>query len=283
MVLLFSIKDIAKYLSTLGGVITSHQSMIKFFRRIRQQLLTDNKFSKYLLYAIGEIVLVVIGILIALQINNNNEVRKQREQELHYLENLKTDLILNIAEMDRYITTRNSRIESANYVLEHFEGKPLTDLNAFAFHTTNIYIWQKFTQQDNTFQELVNSGNLALISNDSIKDGLLNLQALYKKLKNEEEHFRYDAEVLLYEPSYAVLDLNPIVKNFTYQVTEGQAGEDVELPRENYETMLKDLKQKNGFVMAVYEFSVMNGQLNEMKAMCNAIIDLIDKEVEGEK
>jgi len=257
--------------------------MIKFFRRIRQQLLTDNKFSKYLLYAIGEIVLVVIGILIALQINNNNEVRKQREQELHYLENLKTDLILNIAEMDRYITTRNSRIESANYVLEHFEGKPLTDLNAFAFHTTNIYIWQKFTQQDNTFQELVNSGNLALISNDSIKDGLLNLQALYKKLKNEEEHFRYDAEVLLYEPSYAVLDLNPIVKNFTYQVTEGQAGEDVELPRENYEAMLKDLKQKNGFVMAVYEFSVMNGQLNEMKAMCNAIIDLIDKEVEGEK
>ena len=57
----------------------------------------------------------------------------------------------------------------------------------------------------------------------------------------------------------------------------------MELPRENYEAMLKDLKQKNGFVMAVYEFSVMNGQLNEMKAMCNAIIDLIDKEVEGEK
>ena len=256
--------------------------MIKFFRRIRQQLLTDNKFSKYLLYAIGEILLVVIGILIALQINNNNEARKQRVQELHYLKNLRTDLVLNIAELDRYISTRNARIESANYVLEHFEGKPLTDLNAFAFHTTNIYIWQKFTQQDNTFQELVNSGNLALISNDSIKNGLLNLQALYKKLKNEEEHFRYDAEVLLYEPSYAVLDLNPIVKNFTYQVTEGQAGEDVELPRENYEAMLRDLKQKNGFVMAVYEFSVMNGQFNEMKAMCENIISLIDMEIEAE-
>ncbi|MEY8020457.1 DUF6090 family protein [Muriicola sp. SD30] len=256
--------------------------MIKFFRRIRQQLLTDNKFSKYLLYAIGEILLVVIGILIALQINNNNEARKQRAQELHYLKNLRTDLILNISELDRYISTRNSRIESANYVLEHFEGKPLTDLNAFAFHTTNIYIWQKFTQQDNTFQELVNSGNLALISNDSIKNGLLNLQALYKKLKNEEEHFRYDAEILLYEPSYAVLDLNPIVKNFTYQVTEGKTGENVELSRENYEAMLKDLKQKNGFVMAVYEFSVMNGQFNAMKTMCENIISLIDMEIEAE-
>ena len=134
--------------------------MIKFFRKIRQQLLTENKLGKYLIYAFGEIVLVVIGILIALQINNSNEDQKLRNQELHYLKNLKTDLNLNISELDKYIDIRNSRIESANYVLEHFEGKPLTDLNAFAFHTTNIYIWQKFSQHDNTFQELINSGNL---------------------------------------------------------------------------------------------------------------------------
>ncbi len=256
--------------------------MFRFFRQIRQKLLTENKVTRYSLYAIGEIFLVVIGILIALQINNYNEAKKQRRQEVHYLENLKTDLQLNIAELDNYITVRNGRIESANKVLEYFEGKPLTDLNEFAYHTTNIYIWQKFTQQDNTFQELVNSGNLALISNDSIKDGLLNLQALYSKLKNEEAHFRYDAEVLLYEPSYGVLDLNPIVKNFTYQVTQGQAGEDVELPRANYEAMLKDLKQKNGFVMAVYEFSVMNAQFEAMKVLCNQIIELIDKELRSD-
>ena len=253
--------------------------MIKFFRNIRQKMLTDNKFSKYLLYAIGEIILVVIGILIALQINNSNESRKLRKQELHYLENLKTDLKLNIAELNKYIKVRNSRIESANKILEYFEGKQLTDLNDFAFHTTNIYIWQKFSQQDNTFQELINSGNLALISNDSIKNGLLNLQALYKKLKNEEAHFRYDAEILLYEPSYSVLDLNPIVKNFTYQVSKGQAGENIELPKANYEAMLRDIKQKNGFVMAVYEFTVMNAQFNEMQEMCHSIIGIIDNEL----
>ena len=55
--------------------------MIKFFRRIRKQLLTENKFSKYLLYAIGEIVLVVVGILIALSINNWNEWKKERIKE----------------------------------------------------------------------------------------------------------------------------------------------------------------------------------------------------------
>ena len=108
-------------------------------------------------------------------------------------------------------------------------------------------------------------------------------QNAYKKLKNEEEHFRFDAEILLYEPSYGVLDLNPIVKNFTYQVTKGAAGENIELPKSNYETTLKDLKQKNGFVMAVYEFSVMNAQFNEMKTMCNSIIALIDNELNDEE
>ena len=52
--------------------------MIKFFRKIRQNLLSENKFSKYLIYAIGEIILVVIGILIALQINNWNESEKNQ-------------------------------------------------------------------------------------------------------------------------------------------------------------------------------------------------------------
>lgn len=59
--------------------------MIKFFRHIRKRLIRENRFSKYLLYAIGEIVLVVIGILIALQINNWNEEKALSETELNIL------------------------------------------------------------------------------------------------------------------------------------------------------------------------------------------------------
>jgi uncharacterized membrane protein YgaE (UPF0421/DUF939 family) len=55
--------------------------MIKFFRKIRKRMLTENRFSKYLIYAIGEIVLVMIGILLALQINNWNEHRKDQIKE----------------------------------------------------------------------------------------------------------------------------------------------------------------------------------------------------------
>ena len=66
--------------------------MIKFFRKIRQRLLTENKFSKYLIYAIREIVLVVIGILIALSINNWNEGNKRKSQERDLLLQMKHNL-----------------------------------------------------------------------------------------------------------------------------------------------------------------------------------------------
>ena len=113
--------------------------MIKFFRHIRKSLIMENNTSKYFKYATGEIVLVVIGFLIALQINNWNENRKDRIKEIHFLNNVKTDLKLDIAEIDNYIFKRNLRIELANIVLEHFEGKPLTDLNIFNMHTVNVY------------------------------------------------------------------------------------------------------------------------------------------------
>jgi len=66
--------------------------VIKFFRRIRQQLLTENKFSKYLLYAIGEIILVVIGILFALSINNWNTTRELKKQNQEFLKKMLTEL-----------------------------------------------------------------------------------------------------------------------------------------------------------------------------------------------
>lgn len=65
---------------------------MNFLRRLRQRLLSENKFSKYLLYAIGEIVLVVIGILIALQLNNWNEIQKNKSTEHELLSDVLSSL-----------------------------------------------------------------------------------------------------------------------------------------------------------------------------------------------
>jgi len=66
--------------------------MIKFFRKIRQKLLNENRFSKYLIYAIGEIILVMIGILLALQVNNWNELRKKEQSEIQLYQKIIADL-----------------------------------------------------------------------------------------------------------------------------------------------------------------------------------------------
>ena len=70
--------------------------MIKFFRNIRQRMIKENRVSKYLLYAIGEIVLVVIGILIALSINSWNEDRLDKKEVAIYLEQIRTELAFDI-------------------------------------------------------------------------------------------------------------------------------------------------------------------------------------------
>jgi len=253
--------------------------MIKFFRKIRQQLLTDNKFSKYLLYAIGEILLVVIGILIALQINNQNDLKKSRAKEINYLTNIKTDLKITVQELNRYINVRTQSIEAANTILEHIEGKPITDIEAFNELGVPIYNWTKFYQNNNTFQELLNSGNLALISNDSIKNMLLDIESLYKKLKSEEDHYRFDSEELIYKPLYNTMDLNPMVNNFLYRLSNGTEGRDIKLSEDYFKSYLTNTNLKNGFVMTILEFSTMNAQMEEMIQMSENLLALIDSEI----
>jgi hypothetical protein len=91
--------------------------MIKFFRRIRQKLLTDNKFSKYLLYAVGEILLVVIGILIALQVNNWNEARKEVRKERELLSELHTDLDRDLGVLDYQLRLADSIIGALDQLI----------------------------------------------------------------------------------------------------------------------------------------------------------------------
>lgn len=90
--------------------------MIKFFRKIRQQLLTENKLSKYLMYALGEVVLVVIGILIALQINNWNERQKVKHEKEVLIKSMITDFEISRTRLESSI----SQIDNLIYRTETF-------------------------------------------------------------------------------------------------------------------------------------------------------------------
>ena len=91
--------------------------MLRFFRRIRQRLLTDNKFSKYILYAVGEILLVVIGILIALQVDAWQNQRVEAEQEVYYLSRLQGELASNIEIAEELAAFKDFQNKNARLVL----------------------------------------------------------------------------------------------------------------------------------------------------------------------
>ncbi|NRD24946.1 hypothetical protein HNV10_16975 [Winogradskyella litoriviva] len=92
--------------------------MIKFFRKIRQNLLSENKFSKYLIYAIGEIFLVVVGILIALSINNWNESKKLNKEIVSLSKSIINELGNDIAAFDRAIILNDSVLNTSAVIFD---------------------------------------------------------------------------------------------------------------------------------------------------------------------
>ena len=159
-------------------------------------MLTENKFSKYLLYAIGEIVLVVVGILIALQINNWNEQQKIYDNQEKYLMLLKTEALNNLKEIEKATNFANNlniwqikvfELIDANQdtITEYYLSKVFK--NAFI----NTY---SFKYENSVLSELKSSGDLKNILNDSLRKQLIALEPLVLSVKGQEKDVKQDFE-----------------------------------------------------------------------------------------
>ncbi len=248
--------------------------MARIFNTIRQRLLKENRLTRYLIYAVGEIVLVVIGILIALQLNTNKDLRKARATELNYLRNIKADLLANKDKASEFIAVRADCISATQRVIAKIDGEPIEDWRAFNEDCISIYAWQRYYPVNFTFKELMNSGGLAQLTNDSVKTALLKLEQLFEKVKAEEDHFRFDSEEIIYKPLYELKDMGPMI--------DLHMKKEVELRLEDYDRYFADVRVKNGFLMAFLEFSTMNGQLNQVLKLSEELIGMIDREVAKE-
>jgi len=152
--------------------------MIKFFRKIRQKLLSENKISKYVLYAIGEIILVVIGILIALQINNWNEARKLKDAEIKLLYNFETSIKSDIESFDYYIEEYRTIHNSIDILKKHMETN-LSYNDSLNFHFLNSTAYWATRIDQGVFSTL-SSADLNLISNDNLKEQIVSYYTFAK-------------------------------------------------------------------------------------------------------
>lgn len=155
--------------------------MLKFFRHIRQSLIMKNQTGKYLKYAIGEIVLVVIGILIALQINNWNEKQKTKILEQIVLKNLAHENKANQASLKKLIATVSNCYE-ANYTLMGLFNKDNTFLSTQNIDSLvfNSLEFDRFSPSENVLQELLSSGKLDIIESDKLKNSLFDWTRILK-------------------------------------------------------------------------------------------------------
>lgn len=144
--------------------------MIKFFRKIRQKLLVENRFNKYLLYAIGETVLVVIGILIALQINNNNEARKDRNFELKMLKEISRALEGDIWYVKEHlIGFRTKEAEKGVDYYKRLLKEESVDLDSLRHYFDWLGYGIVFRINQGPYQGLKSVG-LNKVSNDSVRN-----------------------------------------------------------------------------------------------------------------
>ncbi len=200
--------------------------MLRFFRQIRKKLIEQDNVRKYLLYAIGEILLVVIGILIALQVNTWNENRQKQIEERYYMEKLIENIEADSA-LVVFLKNAQSRIlsniDSALYMMV---DESVFETDKFAIHLNSMLAIPTFTQNSVTYDNLIASGKISLITDQQL------VNALFTYYDPGNEFIRWDDGLRHYTRNI----FGPFILN-TYYLTEG--GLDGGLVNENYSKLQK--------------------------------------------
>ncbi len=161
--------------------------MLSFFRRIRVRLLQQKRFSKYLLYAVGEIILVVIGILIALQVNNANENRKEAYRVEGFIKQLKLQIEKNVISLENFKNVNAERLQVSKRLLANLydenASKNIDDLNILILN--NVYDYQLNLDMI-IIEEAKSNGNFDLIASDSLRISLYNYVNKYERFTRRE-------------------------------------------------------------------------------------------------
>lgn len=146
--------------------------MLKFFRRIRRKLIDEGSLNKYLFYAFGEILLVVVGVLIAIQLNNANERRKSENNGTLVLKKLKQELEEDIIYFDSLSSEYDDWFIETQHMLDTVLTGQLEELNHNRQYNVASGTAYFLHINKNSYNELMNSGNKIEIKNSELKNDI---------------------------------------------------------------------------------------------------------------
>lgn len=199
--------------------------MIKFFRKIRKSQLNEGKTGRYFKYAIGEIALVVIGILIALQINNWNENRKQRIEETKLLSSIYKQFNYNLNEVERAIWTAQMIQQKCIHLLENMgsKGVLLSRDEADSLVYSGFRRIVTFDVSNGILDDILNSGKLHIISSDTLREKLANWPSALEDVKEDEKwtvEIRNEQTLPFLQQNYSIHPYSGIDSGFDWDYKE---------------------------------------------------------------
>jgi hypothetical protein len=191
--------------------------MITFFRNVRQKLAAENKVMAYLRYAIGEILLVVIGILIALQVNNWNSVRIEKNKEAVYFKSIERDLKEQIKSINDQVNFELDISKTAKPILAYYKKHHNFQVDsAFTSAIGKLTNRKTFVKINPTYTELLSSGNIDIISDNKIKVELINYYQQLERLEliiNKNNNLFTDAVFVPSVSRLSEIQLSSLNKN----------------------------------------------------------------------
>ena len=233
--------------------------MIQFFRNTRKQLFTENKFTKYLFYAIGEIILVVIGILIALQINNWNNRRIEKEDEKKLYRNIQRQIEDDRKELTHFKAFNNYFSATYKHANKIIRAQDFTKSDSLALIAMGLSQYSDFNSSGNIYETLVNSGNLKLLKNDEITSSIQQLETTYNFV-NKLETIHWDM---------IINELSPLLKStVNYDAFKAVKPE-----------KLYEVEMQNFFVESIYLTSAKDTVYSKALREIDTIIKLINTEL----
>ena len=239
--------------------------MIKFFRNIRQSLFMENNTSKYLKYAIGEIVLVVVGILIALQINNWNQNRINKQNEKLILNELHKEFISNKIQLDTVLFINKRSFQSVKYIRSKLPiDMEKTNLDSLAYNLYYMGYTSTFNPSKGVTNALMNSSTFNLISNGELRQLLIRWDDVVTDYQEEE----------IYAYNNYVNHLKPFEKKYFYW---GEVDQWLTDPRVDL-AILESIEFDNYVLDRYYDllniFENTTGELETITNTINKIIEL---------
>jgi len=216
--------------------------MTGFYRKLRQNLLSDNKLSKYLLYAIGEIVLVVIGILIALQVSNWNNARQLRQVEIKYLKELAINLQSDTEDIRFNIAFNEVRLRACQMVLQSLQEHETYSDSLDNYYGNLLYTTRSVVNM--SAYETLKSRGLEIISNDSLRQVITKLYSFtYQNAIDFEIQDDHALQYSIFMPTV----LKKIIMDPANNINEGlQRGRPMD-----FQALKTDDEFKNALVMNI--------------------------------